>query len=304
MEKKINLTNTYERPWENEHNEKKIVTKDTKKKLSTLKDSFEKRKEVLKLKDKVWNRVENISQKIQTMDIPDNIKSMVDFNKLKPQFDKYINQIEDTNDIEKALNGIDNILIKVENIMDKVSKNPKDPKNISFDEISWLKDSFEKQYEEIIWDISLENKDKIKEILSIARTVVWFIISLIIWIYLWELTVSIWLWAVFAFSWLYVWNEIIWPKITKKLIKETTKNYILDKLDDKINDEYIDKEDFMKLYNFVYSNTDINNITNWNFENILSKYIEEYTNTYWKIKSETDFKKFINYAIMSFKNQK
>ena len=297
---------TNEKLTKEQNKQTEIITKDTTQKLNTLKDGFEKRKEVMKLKDKVFDKIKGLSQEVSTLNIPDKIKQMVSVENIEPKFDEYINQIENTDDILKALNGIDNILIKVEIIINKVKNNPN---NISFNEITWLKNYMKEQFDEITWFVSIENKERLQNILILIINTITMIASAItaalfldaawVWILVWG---GIWMFL-WMFLWLFLSIKSFWI-VTSDLTEETIKNYILDTLDDEIKDKYIDKKDFNRLYDYIKNKNDLDYETSstvetkfWILETKLLNNIMNYSKKYGDIKSKEDFKKFVDYII-------
>ena len=297
---------TNEKLTKEQNKQTEIITKDTTQKLNTLKDGFEKRKEVMKLKDKVFDKIKGLSQEVSTLNIPDKIKQMVSVENIEPKFDEYINQIENTDDILKALNGIDNILIKVEIIINKVKNNPN---NISFDEITWLKNYMKEQFDEITWFVSIENKERLQNILILIINTITMIASAItaalfldaawVWILVWG---GIWMFL-WMFLWLFLSIKSFWI-VTSDLTEETIKNYILDTLDDEIKDKYIDKKDFNRLYDYIKNKNDLDYETSstvetkfWILKTKLLNNIMNYSKKYGDIKSKEDFKKFVDYII-------
>ena len=297
---------TIEKLTKEQNEQTEIITKDTTQKLNTLKDGFEKRKEVMKLKDKVFDKIKGLSQEVSTLNIPDKIKQMVSVENIEPKFDEYINQIENTDDILKALNGIDNILIKVEIIINKVKNNPN---NISFNEITWLKNYMKEQFDEITWFVSIENKERLQNILILIINTITMIASAItaalfldaawVWILVWG---GIWMFL-WMFLWLFLSIKSFWI-VTSDLTEETIKNYILDTLDDEIKDKYIDKKDFNRLYDYIKNKNDLDYETSstvetkfWILKTKLLNNIMNYSKKYGDIKSKEDFKKFVDYII-------
>lgn len=286
---------------ENIKKEKEAIKTETKKDLKKIKDEFEKRKEILKYKDEVWEKIENLLSQVKSMNIPEPLKNKLNEKDLKTKFDKYINQIDDINTMEKALKGINQIALKITNLLNKLKSNPKD-KSMLEDSKNIL-ENLKKQYKENIGFINLDNANIVDKRgvaymlelilagISIAAGIEWLIAI-----------------SMTAFILTSVWILISLPE-KNHLIIDTLNNYILDIIDDKIDNKYIDKKDFEKLRywarnKYIYYEWAANlyipdDIINWNVEKKIKKCIKNFTSTNWQIDSSKKFSKFVEYIIKS-----